>query len=463
MSGYDHRLARGIPDYSREAPSASGISVQGSLAGSFNDVEPHLHNFGAFDGQNRNTHHGHAFEIATFFPPNTPGESSKWEQNNLAEEIARPIPTGASLPVINSASASIEPRAQHLQAETRMHNILAGLRDLMQILDFSGMLIAVSPCCKALTGYEPEDIIGNVLFEFIHPDDRSMVVGEFAKSITTGNPFRCYYRFKKKGGSYLLLDAHGHIDSATNMEVSIIARPYLTKQSQLLDSFLEHKLENERLTRRITELKREGEFELRNHENKQHVEQMTSVAPQTHYNSITTSGFHPTTTGEFQFEVPTVPTLTRPMLPNELLTESSTEGYMPLAASLPQHNISQPRGFEGSTYLDDIELMTGLHYGTGERARGISTGDPNCTVFQSDAPPAVSFMAGRRDYSRSGRSNAERKRRNKPVETHFCTDCGTFSSPEWRKGPSGKKTLCNACGLRWAKQEKKSQLSSSIT
>lgn len=32
---------------------------------------------------------------------------------------------------------------------------------------------------------------------------------------------------------------------------------------------------------------------------------------------------------------------------------------------------------------------------------------------------------------------------------------GTLESPEWRKGPSGPKTLCNACGLRWAKKEKK--------
>jgi hypothetical protein len=36
-----------------------------------------------------------------------------------------------------------------------------------------------------------------------------------------------------------------------------------------------------------------------------------------------------------------------------------------------------------------------------------------------------------------------------------CSDCGTLDSPEWRKGPKGPKTLCNACGLRWAKKEKK--------
>lgn len=33
-----------------------------------------------------------------------------------------------------------------------------------------------------------------------------------------------------------------------------------------------------------------------------------------------------------------------------------------------------------------------------------------------------------------------------------CLQCGADSSPEWRKGPMGPKTLCNRCGLRYAKK-----------
>ena len=32
-----------------------------------------------------------------------------------------------------------------------------------------------------------------------------------------------------------------------------------------------------------------------------------------------------------------------------------------------------------------------------------------------------------------------------------CTFCGRCSSPEWRRGPQGNRTLCNACGLRYAR------------
>jgi hypothetical protein len=33
-----------------------------------------------------------------------------------------------------------------------------------------------------------------------------------------------------------------------------------------------------------------------------------------------------------------------------------------------------------------------------------------------------------------------------------CTFCGTRDTPEWRKGPEGNNTLCNACGIRWGKE-----------
>lgn len=31
---------------------------------------------------------------------------------------------------------------------------------------------------------------------------------------------------------------------------------------------------------------------------------------------------------------------------------------------------------------------------------------------------------------------------------HRCHSCNTTDTPEWRRGPDGARTLCNACGLR---------------
>jgi hypothetical protein len=30
-----------------------------------------------------------------------------------------------------------------------------------------------------------------------------------------------------------------------------------------------------------------------------------------------------------------------------------------------------------------------------------------------------------------------------------CTHCATYQTPQWRQGPEGPKTLCNACGVRY--------------
>ncbi|CDH58586.1 predicted protein [Lichtheimia corymbifera JMRC:FSU:9682] len=50
-----------------------------------------------------------------------------------------------------------------------------------------------------------------------------------------------------------------------------------------------------------------------------------------------------------------------------------------------------------------------------------------------------------------------------PADMRVCSKCRTTTSPEWRKGPSGNKTLCNACGLRFARlvQKEKRRLSRS--
>jgi hypothetical protein len=121
--------------------------------------------------------------------------------------------------------------------------------------------------------------------------------------------------------------------------------------------------------------------------------------------------------------------------------------------------------YEGQSHFDTVELLTGLHYTEGERSRGISTGEANGSLIRDGSGISI---PPEREASRG-----DKKKKAKIVEDYVCTDCGksfwmqcnysananlfpgSLESPEWRKGPSGRKTLCNACGLRWAKREKK--------
>ncbi|TFK51995.1 hypothetical protein OE88DRAFT_1734998 [Heliocybe sulcata] len=51
---------------------------------------------------------------------------------------------------------------------------------------------------------------------------------------------------------------------------------------------------------------------------------------------------------------------------------------------------------------------------------------------------------------------SSKQRKDAPVpEGQMCLGCNATSTPEWRRGPMGPRTLCNACGLVYAKLIKK--------
>ena len=117
--------------------------------------------------------------------------------------------------------------------------------------------------------------------------------------------------------------------------------------------------------------------------------------------------------------------------------------------------------YEGSSHVDGIEMLTGLRYRDGERSHGISTGDTSPALIRGDAGIAIPVDKDGRYGTNNGTASSlgggDKKfsKKLKAADEYVCTDCGTLDSPEWRKGPNGPKTLCNACGLRWAKKEKK--------
>lgn len=42
-----------------------------------------------------------------------------------------------------------------------------------------------------------------------------------------------------------------------------------------------------------------------------------------------------------------------------------------------------------------------------------------------------------------------------PILARRCANCDTTSTPLWRNGPRGPKSLCNACGIRFKKEERR--------
>ncbi|KAK9459376.1 uncharacterized protein V1516DRAFT_627779, partial [Lipomyces oligophaga] len=92
----------------------------------------------------------------------------------------------------------------------------------------------------------------------------------------------------------------------------------------------------------------------------------------------------------------------------------------------------------------------------GRQRHAPTTSDPNGRVTK-----VCEYDLRRRSRSRVDRTELTLKSQKLKVleeREYKCSECGTIDSPEWRKGPVGPKTLCNACGLRWSKSLKKSRL-----
>lgn len=234
----------------------------------------------------------------------------------------------------------------------------------------------------------------------------------------------------------------------------MMARPYPTKNAALLDSFLEHKIENERLMKRIEELKREEADE--NAEQERFFRDTAPLSqpgatPATQSQDATSQRPASRTAGETPSEPTTdyqgMPPPAKPTLSNTALTQQNLNSA--LSSQKPDSIADKMSRYEAnSTHLESIELLTGLRYRDGERSHGISTGDTSPALIRGDAGIAILL-----DRDRDG--TKKDKKKQKLADEYVCADCGTLDSPEWRKGPRGPKTLCNACGLRWAKKEKK--------
>lgn len=388
-------------------------------------------------------------------------------QGNMSGIGAGPLPTGFGMAPPNNNGNTL---TEFTKRRNWSQRVIEELRDFLHILTPDGRILYASPSARNLTGYEPNYLVGKFIGEFVHPEDSGIFMREFNESIASGNPLRFFYRFKREDGTYLIFecDGHPHISSEQsgsygNMSVSshsqmsaggvcrgffMMARPYPTKNAALLDSFLEHKIENERLKKKIDELKRE-EVEENRAQERQWQEQTRRDLSEHASRYEASPDAHSNTNNNPSNQTPNhqgMPPPAKPTISNTALTRQNLDSA--LSAQQPDSMADKMSRYEGSNHLETIEMLTGLRYRDGERSHGISTGDTSPALIRGDAGIAILL-----DRDREG--TKEKKKKLKVAEEYVCADCGTLDSPEWRKGPKGPKTLCNACGLRWAKKEKK--------
>ncbi|KAL1947982.1 hypothetical protein VTO73DRAFT_13706 [Trametes versicolor] len=216
-----------------------------------------------------------------------------------------------------------------------------------------------------LLGWRDDELVDGDFIDLMNVDDRAGFRAAFAESLRTRTELLAYARLQCKNEFYVAADytsaprevlfelrgrPHFLPDSDAFQCFFAMAQPYPSRNTAMLNTFLELKMENERLQQRVAQLR-------------------------------------------------------------------------------AQHQALDGQG--------DGFFSTSESFGS---ADGLRTG----------------FDMGAGGLGPDGEDDGPRKKAKRlAAEQHVCVTCGRTDSPEWRKGPMGPKTLCNACGLRWAKKARR--------
>jgi PAS domain S-box-containing protein len=112
------------------------------------------------------------------------------------------------------------------QKSEELYRLLADTStDMIARHNEAGVFLYVSPSCKTLLGYEPEDLIGHSAFDFFHPDDLAELEKNRKRIIEQPINTTVTFRFRKKNGDYTWFETNTHtiFDKKTSAVIELHA------------------------------------------------------------------------------------------------------------------------------------------------------------------------------------------------------------------------------------------------
>ncbi|MFB6166375.1 MAG: PAS domain S-box protein [Haloarculaceae archaeon] len=96
------------------------------------------------------------------------------------------------------------------EREERFRRLLAGSIDIITVIDEFGVVRYVSPAAERLLGYEPDELVGERVFEYVHPEDRERMLETFFDAVENPDQLPvAEYRFRAADGSWRWLESRG--------------------------------------------------------------------------------------------------------------------------------------------------------------------------------------------------------------------------------------------------------------
>ncbi|KDQ19789.1 hypothetical protein BOTBODRAFT_169843 [Botryobasidium botryosum FD-172 SS1] len=283
---------------------------------------------------------------------------------------------------------------------------------VLLVLSPKGNVLYCGAAVGELLGWNEDEVVDKSFETLLHEDDVALFAAHFNASIAANCELSTFVRLKAKSPDVKCplfeIRGHPHFDDGTQLDCKCffaMARPYPNRNTAMIDSFLQLKMENERLRQTLMHM---PEKDLNTPASPQSFTSQTSQAAVSHVRGEADSAFDP----------PVIHALPMPIMSSSQFPRRS-------------YTASSSRSSN-----DDLLTVADLSSSHGSMRRKSPTMGPS-------------------DRSDEGSRKKKAKRELTASQQYVCVTCGRTDSPEWRRGPLGAKTLCNACGLRWAKRNSK--------
>lgn len=372
--------------------------------------------------------------------------------------------------------------------------LLENTDDVVHVLSLKGLFLYCSPSIRKVLEYEPQELVGTSLSAVCHPSDIVPVTRDL-KDTSTSTSVNVVFRIRRKYSGYTWFESHGtlHTEQGKGRKCIILVgreRPVYKLGWRDIQS-TGGIGENELWTKMSTSgmflfvssnvkvlLDRESEEVIgtsiqalmrpdSKHELGRALEQARAGIKSTVKHEIQNKR------GQFLQALTTLfpgdgtesrkPTFliaqTRLLKNTRAPAGSPNAKDIASAASTPSHWSS--RSPLQVSHVNNIGDKTPAH-DSRENSAENGTGDEN--LFEElKTTRSTSWQFELRQMQRTNKRLVEelasllalkkKRKRRKGVDQleKDCANCHTRVTPEWRRGPSGKRDLCNSCGLRYAK------------
>jgi PAS domain S-box-containing protein len=93
------------------------------------------------------------------------------------------------------------------RSEEEFRTLAEGASDLISRHAADGTILYVSPACRTILGFEPQELVGRPNREFFHPEEAERVLGAVREAARTGAVRSETFRVRRKDGSYAWVES----------------------------------------------------------------------------------------------------------------------------------------------------------------------------------------------------------------------------------------------------------------